>query len=445
MVGKKLMNFVSMSLDTYEHAEGFLISRRRLLPAIYNYNLERYHCFDDLNKTQDGPTSCIKTEPDTVAFLDEPGLIIVLDDSNDESDFDDDIGPLQFHETSSDIETDPSNDSQYHLNISYVNHNNQQETNVRVANENDSGETTNKIASVPFNDLIVLGQNQNANDDGSVPSHNELTANVPNHGDTQVENGREKSTDDTLNNNSNVSFNTDQNQPGEFITLNQNTVESVSSHNKVNKNGSSHSDTQMGSSHGIGIAENTIEKRNVSLDVVQNTPNESSGKRNSSHAKQFSCDETNVSTSSCTETDANVSSQHRTDNGITQVLSVKKEIVFPNEPDLTIDVSDEELEVIREIMAYDSDEDPEIAIESEYNLLPRPKTILKSENDSFDLVTGKLKFEINVSVFIYSYYVLVYNDLQFLLCYFTGCAGKIFPVCKCHHEKSHLFIAGILQ
>lgn len=95
------------------------------------------------------------------------------------------------------------------------------------------------------------------------------------------------------------------------------------------------------------------------------------------------------------------------ENNSTCVAPVKKEIVFPNEPGLTIDISDDELEVIREIIAYDSDEDPEQMLEIESQLLLRPKTIVKAENDSFDLVTGKMLVEINVSSFHLMSFILM--------------------------------------
>lgn len=49
--------------------------------------------------------------------------------------------------------------------------------------------------------------------------------------------------------------------------------------------------------------------------------------------------------------------------------SIKEEIVFPNEPDLTINVSDDEQEVLGDVIAYDRDEDIEEMIEIEYNHL----------------------------------------------------------------------------
>lgn len=77
--------------------------------------------------------------------------------------------------------------------------------------------------------------------------------------------------------------------------------------------------------------------------------------------------------------------------------SIKNEIVFLNEPDLRIDVGDYELEVIRDVIAYDSDEDPEAMIEIEYSHLSfHPRRIVKNVNDDYDLVTGNIFVEVNV-------------------------------------------------
>lgn len=76
---------------------------------------------------------------------------------------------------------------------------------------------------------------------------------------------------------------------------------------------------------------------------------------------------------------------------------VKREIVFPNEPGVTIDLSDDDIGFIRDVIAYDTDEDMEQTIEIEYNHLSfHPKRRVKNEIDGFDLVTGKILVDINV-------------------------------------------------
>lgn len=105
------------SQDTYDNAQRFLDSRRKLLPAIYNANLERYH-FYERSKADTQPQ--VKRETvDPIVFLNEPGLIIVLNDDDDQDDLNNQT-PLTY-ESDSESETDTQHSSNdVTSNVSFV-------------------------------------------------------------------------------------------------------------------------------------------------------------------------------------------------------------------------------------------------------------------------------------------------------------------------------------
>lgn len=156
--------------NTYENAERFLITRRKLLPAIYNTNLERYHWFVEMSRTPDqlavdSSAPFIKPEPDTICFLGEPGLIIVGSDDGISDSDGEDMDSLHFNETTSDNETDGSN----------------------AVNENNYCGIVNKDSNVPLNIVCSHPSDSISFDKNTgVKSHTEVLENNSDYGDTYV-------------------------------------------------------------------------------------------------------------------------------------------------------------------------------------------------------------------------------------------------------------------
>lgn len=339
-------------------------SRRKLLPAIYNANLERYH-FNPPEHVDAQP--CIKQEPlERIVFPNEPGLIFFLDDSDD--DFDDVIQDQLIYEADSDNETVVEDSADHENDTPNL------QSNIIVGQLG-----SNEHASIEANDANDATDYQKDSNIGALSNTQDL-ANSSEPTDDDV--GSDYKT-----NYNNGSLNVSQSSPtGE--------ISSDGSFNEIRENSEeiSYSDESAGINV-VNEKSSTATNKRESLMEMQRSLNH----QNDDNVDNEICsnDEVNDFEPSIISNNVQVSINEISAQDVD--AAVKKEIVFPNEPGVTIDLSDDDIDFIRDVIAYDSDEDMEQTIEIEYNHLSlHPKRRVKNEIDGFDLMTGKILVDINV-------------------------------------------------
>lgn len=481
--------------DTYENAQNYLNLRRKLLPAIYNANLERYH-FDQ--PIQDGQRRQIKREPIDPS---EPGLIIVLDDSDDDSDEDlaDDLNnnlhddfdgnlhgdfdgeaPNQLvYEDASDSETGLQhsvNNSDQNVTTKSKDENSSLHT-AEQQNENEDApigtqylaENAEQVDDVHSNDLTVATVFENSHDDLERLVNDQQNTNVQVRINITIANDSASVNDDTVvesgattNNNGSDSLNIVQNcaldldvavigalnNGAKSTSVAENTeIDSTSNGANAfdeNQNFTNSKEIISDINDGANVSGNgsqTKRSENSPSNVVCAPVNDQSGTDSVGDSNNGTDDNGSLNS---VQNSAHGSEVASVGHSSIDVATIKKDIHFPNEPDLIIDVSDDELEMLRDVIAYDSDEDPEEMIEIEYNHLAfHPKRKIKIENDEDDMVTGKLLVNINVRSFKMHSIFLIYN--KFLWFFFAGTTRQTFSVRKRNNEESYLFTFGILQ
>lgn len=331
-----------------------------MLPAIYNANLERYH-FNTPEHVDAQP--CIKQE--RIVFPNEPGLIFFLDDSDD--DFDDVTPDQLIYEAGSDNETVVEESTDH---------------------ENDTPNLQSNIV------VGQLGSNEHASIEANDP--NDATdcqkdSNIGALSNTQDLANSSEPNDDDVGSDYITNYNI-----GSLNVPKGSPTGGISSDGAFNEN--------RENSEVISYADET-EDINVINEKSSTATNERESsmemQRSLNHQKQNDDDADNEICSNGKVNDFEPS--NNVQDSINEIsaqdvdATVKKEIVFPNEPGVTIDLSDDDIGFIRDVIAYDSDEDMEQTIEIEYNHLSfHPKRRVKNEIDGFDLVTGKILVDINV-------------------------------------------------
>lgn len=344
--------------DTYENAERFLNSRRKLLPAIYNANLERYH-FNPTEHVDAQP--CIKQEPlERIVFPNEPGLVFFLDDSDD--DFDDATPDQLIYEADSDNET---------------------VVEVSADHENDTPNLQSNII------VGQLGSSEHASIEANDATDYQKDSNIGALSNTQDLANSSEPTDDDVGSDYKTNYNI-----GSLNVSESSPTGGISSDGSFNEN--------RENSEEISYADES-----AGINDVNEKSSTETNERESSMEIQRSLNhqnDDNVDNETCSNDKVNdFEPSNNVQDSINEIsaqdvdAAVKKEIVFPNEPGVTIDLSDDDIGFIRDVIAYDSDEDMEQTIEIEYNHLSfHPKRRVKNEIDGFDLVTGKILVDINV-------------------------------------------------